>query len=263
MNMNIEYGFEYTGNVVNYYQSVSNEKLILKMISMFNNKTPYIITCEHNMKHALNYVLYEMVYKIIGRNCNLLICNNDFNEFSLNSVMYSNFKSGGWICLDKVNVLSNEILSVLVNRIKEVYMLIRSSEEEGFYMDRNDKIPINTKNYNISMIYYSDTGLNSGNEDDKEFQYVSFEKVDYEYFIKVSLLNLVFEDYEQITKKVIEVFKVVVLFYNNSDDGNNNRSCIIDLMVPIFIKMLNIIMRHLRRMLFSSHLHSLLSSHLS
>lgn len=239
MNMNIEYGFEYTGNVNNYYQSSTNEKLIMKLISLFNNKIPYVIKSEQSFKNGLYYFLYETIYKVIGRNVNVLICNNDFNEFSMNSMMYSNFKNGGWICIDKVNVLSHEVLNVLINRIREFYMLIRSSEEEGFYMENNDKVQINMKNYNISMISYSNEGDVDWNEGcDEQFQCVGFEKVDYEYFIKVSLLNLVFEDYEEITRKVIEVFKTVEKFYNG---GCEHKETYIDLMVPVFVKMMNII----------------------
>ena len=206
MSLQLEYGFEYTGHVNNYFTMNSSDRMLISFFNCFNLKKPYVIYGVDI--DAMNYALEESAYKLLGRNVHRLICSPNFTDESIRNALYANMKNGAWISIERAEVLSKEMFEILALRIKEIYRIIRESDEDGYFSEGNDKLQVNIKNLNIFMVCQGNLKTGSHLIIDKGyFKAINVPNYDYRYFIEVSLCNLAINDYEGISLKIIYVMK--------------------------------------------------------
>ena len=209
-NNTFEYGNEYVGLENNFYFLPQTEKIFISIFNVLTLKKPFLI---FNNQNILKHETLSIISNILGKYINYFQCNENFDLNGINNLIYGYMRNGNWFCLENVNVIKNEFLNIISDRIIEVYRNIQNYVEEGIYIENsNERYIINEKYFNIFMSYNIDY-LGRKNYDDipiniKEyFRNIGMNNINIDIYLRLILKNYAIENSEEISTKILFIIK--------------------------------------------------------
>ena len=150
-----EYGNEYVGLKYDFLIMPQTEKTHLSIINTLFNHKPFIL---YNNQSFLKKEILNITSNILGRNIYYFTSNKTFDLPGLNNIIYGNMRNGQMVCIENIELFNLNNLKIIVERINEIFRLIHSKVEEGYFNDRNgEKYLINNKKFNLFLTYNIDS----------------------------------------------------------------------------------------------------------
>ena len=154
-NYYFEYGNEYVGLKYDFFELPQTEKTFFSIFTCLYYHKSFIL---YNNQSFFKKEIFNMTSNILGRQIFYLTCNKTIDLPCLNNIIYGNMRNGQMICVENIELLNLNILKTLTERINEVFRLIHSKLEEGYFNDRNgEKYLINHKKFNLFLTYDIDS----------------------------------------------------------------------------------------------------------
>ena len=155
LNFNFEYGNEYTGLKYDFFVLPDTEKTFLSIVNALYYRKPFLL---YNNQSFFKKEILNITSNILGKNISYFTSNKAFNVTGLNNVIYGNMRNGNLVCINNTELIEFNLLKVIIERINEIFRLIQSKHEEGYFTDRNnEKYSINIKKFNIFLTYNIDS----------------------------------------------------------------------------------------------------------
>ena len=209
-NCSFEYGNEYVGLQNNFYFLPQTEKIFISIFNVLSLKKPFLI---FNNQNYLKKETLSIISNILGKYINFFECNEKLEITGINNLFYGYMRNGNWICLENVNVVENNILNLISDRIMEVYRNIKASIEEGIYIEnQNERYSINEKHFNIFLSYNVDfigrKNIDSIPINIKDyFRIIGMNNIKIEIYLKLVLKNYAIDNPDEIGSKIIFIIK--------------------------------------------------------
>ena len=226
LNINYEYGNEYTGLNQDFIIMPQTEKTLISLINAMSTHKSFVF---YNNQAFFKKEISKILTHILGRDTLYFPSNEEFNITGLNNLMFGNMKRGFFVCIENIEIIKTNLLQILIDRIIEISLLIKSKGEEGIFTDRDgEKYLINTKNFNIFMTYNIDNfHLKNKNylipySIKSNFRVIGLNYIDY-----LSYIILLFHCYcinkaEEISSKIF--FILQNLIYKNKNNLLNKKN---------------------------------------
>ena len=116
---------------------------------------PFLI---YNNQSIFKKELLNIASNVLGKNIFYFTANKNFGLDGLDNVMYGNMKNGSLVCIKNIELMEFNLFKTMVERINEIFGLIRAKSEEGYFTDRNyEKYAINIKKFNLFLSYDIDS----------------------------------------------------------------------------------------------------------
>ena len=155
LNYNFEYGNEYSGLKYDFFVLPDTEKTFLSIISSLYYHKPFLL---YNNQSFIKKEILNIVSNIFGKNLFYFTSNKEFDLVGLNNVMYGNMRNGNLVCINNIELMNFNLFKMMIERINEIFILIKSKSEEGYFTDRtNEKYAINIKKFNVFLSYNLDS----------------------------------------------------------------------------------------------------------
>ena len=155
LNFNFEYGNEYVGLKYDFFILPETEKTLLSMFNALFFHNPFLI---YNNQSIFKKELLNIASNVLGKNIFYFTANKNFGLDGLDNVMYGNMKNGSLVCIKNIELMEFNLFKTMVERINEIFGLIRAKSEEGYFTDRNyEKYAINIKKFNLFLSYDIDS----------------------------------------------------------------------------------------------------------
>ena len=130
------------------------EKTLISLLNVMSTHKSFVF---YNNQTFFKKEIIKILTHILGRDTLYFSSNEEFNITGLNNLMFSNMKRWFFVCIENIEIIKTNLLQILIDRIIEISLLIKSKGEEGIFTDRDgEKYLINTKNFNIFMKYNID-----------------------------------------------------------------------------------------------------------
>ena len=210
LNNTFEYGNEYVGLENNFYFLPQTEKIFISIFNVLTLKKPFLI---FNNQHILKHETLSIISNILGKYINYFQCNENFNLNGINNLIYGYMRNGNWFCLENVNVIKNEFLNTISDRIMEVYRNIQNYVEEGIYIENsNERYIINEKFFNIFMSYNIDYLGRKNNKDipiniKEYFRNIGMNNINIDIYLRLILKNYAIKNSEEISSKILFIIR--------------------------------------------------------
>ena len=154
-NFNFEYGNEYTGLKYDFFVLPETEKTFLSIMNALFYHKSFLL---YNNQSFFKKEILNILSNILGKNISYFTSNQALDIIGVNNIIYGNMRNGNLLCFQNVELMEFNSLKIMIERINEIYQLIKSKHEEGFFTDRNnEKYSINIKKFNIFLTYNIDT----------------------------------------------------------------------------------------------------------
>ena len=198
-NMDFEYGYEYVGLQNNFVVSPVTERMYISLANCLDDKKPFII---YGLPESAKKETLLSFGKILGKSIFIFKCSQNLDQKSFHKLLYGGQKSGNWLLLDNIELISKENLSAIAQDILMVHWNIRDPKAD-FYLPY-DKIPIN-KNTRIicTSRVHSLTKATFISESVKySFRFIGQSTPDLFFIIYSSLKNLAFPKCKMNARKI-------------------------------------------------------------
>ena len=184
-----EYGNEYVGLKYDFLVLPQTEKTFLSIINALFNHRPFIL---YNNQSFFKKELLSITSNVLGRNTYYFTANKSLDLSDFNNIIYGNMRNGQMICIENIELFNLKNLKIIVERINEVFRLIHSKAEEGFFIDRNgDKYSMNNKKffafltYNIDSFNISDKNYHLPFCIKNDFRVIGINYIDFNTYMKL------------------------------------------------------------------------------
>ena len=192
-NYYFEYGNEYVGLKYDFFEIPQTEKTFLSIINTLFYHKSFIL---YNNQSFFKKEILNITSNVLGRNISYITCNNSLELLGINNIIYGNMRNGQMVCFENIELLNLNLLKILIERINEIFRLIHSKLEEGYFNDRNgEKYSINNKKFNLFLTYNIDS-LHISNKDyffplciKNNFRVIGINYIDFNIYIKL-IFNL-------------------------------------------------------------------------
>jgi len=198
-NMEFEYGYEYVGLQNNFIVSPVTERMYISLANCIDDKKPFFVygLAESGKKETL-----LSFSKILGKSLFIFKCSQNFDQKAFHKLLYGGQKSGSWLLLDGIELISKENLSAIAQDILMVHWNIQDPKAD-FYLPY-DKIPIN-KNSRIicttKLIKFKNANILSENVK-YSFRLIGQSVPDLFFIIHSTLKNLAFPKCKYYARKI-------------------------------------------------------------
>ena len=206
LNFNFEYGNEYVGLKYDFFLLPETERSLLAIFNTFYYHKPFLL---YNNQEFFKNELLKIISNILGRNISYFISNRSFDLSGLNNIVYGNMRTGNLICIKNTELMELNLLKTMTERINEIFRLIHSKSEEGFFIDRNnEKFSFNIKRFNLFLTYNIDSiNLNNKNHElplciKNNFRNIGINYIDFYSYAKLLLNSYKINRANEIASKI-------------------------------------------------------------
>jgi len=135
-NFNFEYGNEYTGLKYDFFVLPDTEKTFLSIVNALYYRIPFLL---YNNQSFFKKEILNITSNILGKNISYFTSNKALDITGVNNIIYGNMKNGNLVCIKNIELLQFNHFKTMVERINEIFRLIHSKSEEGYFTDRNNE----------------------------------------------------------------------------------------------------------------------------
>lgn len=204
-NLTFDYGYEYVGLYNNFMITSNSEKVFLTIANCFYVKKPFFM---YGFSDSGKKETLKLLSKFFGKAMNIFKCTQDFDIKGFNKLLYGTQKSGNWLCLDNMDLVPNEALSVIAHEIMLVYKYFADPKAE--FISIVDKIPINRGAQIFCLTNVERKGESISNNVKNYFRLIGLTLPNLDQIITCSLKNLTIKNVKFIANKI----KFVVDYLN-------------------------------------------------
>ena len=209
-----EYGNEYIGLHYDFFFLPQTEKTFISIINALFYHNSFII---YNSQTYFKKEVLSIISNILGRKINFFTANENLSISGINNLIYGYMRTGQYICITNTEKVNFNIYQSLADRINEIFQLLKSKQDEGFFNDRDgEKYLINGKRFNIFLTY---------DVENPQIYYKSFEipycvkygfrciginYIEYKEYLKLVLNSYGIQNSEEITNKILFILDVLI-----------------------------------------------------
>ena len=209
-----EYGNEYIGLQYDFFFLPQTEKTFISIINALYYHNSFII---YNNQTYFKKEILNIISNILGRKINYFTANENLSISGINNLIYGYIRSGQFICVTNTEKINFNIYQCLADRINEVFQLLKSRQDEGYFIDRDgEKYLVNGKRFNIFLTY---------DVENPQIYYKSFEipycvkygfrciginYIEYKEYLKLALNCYGIQNSEEITNKILFILDVLI-----------------------------------------------------
>ena len=208
--LQVEYGFSYTGMIFNYILMSNSDRMILSLANIISIKKPI---CMYGIKESNMYETFNNISLLFGKNIQYLSGNSELKINTVNNYIYANLKLGNWLVIDSIENIKFENLEIIAERISQIYQIVKQSEDEFLILDGFEKkITITNKSFNIfllSSMLIKPMNIYPKIIKNGYYRSIGFSNFNIEFYTLMSMVNLNFENFEEISKKIIFIIKLI------------------------------------------------------
>ena len=205
-NYNFEYGNEYVGLNYDFFILPQTEKTFLSIINSLYYHKSFIL---YNNQSFFKKEIFYVTSNILGRNISYFTSNQNLSLPGLDNIIYGNMRNGQIVCFEHIELINLNILKILIERINEIFRLIHSKLEEGYFNDRNgEKYSINNKKFNLFLTYNIDS-FHIKNKNyflplciKNNFRVIGINYIDFDTYIKLIFNSYSINRANEITSKI-------------------------------------------------------------
>ena len=205
-NFNFEYANEYTGLKYDFFVLPDTEKTFLSIVNSLFYHNPFLL---YNNQSIFKKEILNITSNILGKNISYFTSNLSLDINGVNNIIYGNMRFGNLVCIRNVEVIELNLFKIMVERINEIFILIRSKHEEGYFTDRNnEKYAINIKKFNILLTYDIDS-FNFNNKNyilplcvKENFRNIGINYIDFYSYVKLILNSYKINRANEISSKI-------------------------------------------------------------
>lgn len=225
-----EYGYEYVGFQNNLYFNPQSDKIFLTIADSFSSKKP---SCMYGFSDSGKKETLKGLSKFYGRALIIFKCSEQFDIKSFHKLIYGCQKSGNWLCLDNMELIAFESLSVIAHEIMMVYNYI--SDPKAEFISIVDKIPINrnTQIFCINNIERKESTIS--NSIKNYFRLIGWSQPDLSTIVSCSLKNFAVPKVKLYTKKI----KFIMEYLNVKVSSLKYK--------PLGLKLFNLVLKHVSK----------------
>ena len=155
LNFNFEYGNEYVGLKYDFFILPETEKTFISIFNALYFHNSFLL---YNNQSLFKKELLNIVSNVLGKHIFYFTSNKKFDLNGLDNIMYGNMRNGNLVCIQNIELMEFNLFKTMVERINEIFGLIHSKSEEGYFTDRNsEKYAINIKKFNLFLSYDIDS----------------------------------------------------------------------------------------------------------
>lgn len=202
----LAYGFEYIGNSKQFVSTAATDRCYRAIFVALNHHFGIAVQgCSASGKSEM----ITNLAKINAKYCVAFNCANDFNGLVATNYLKGMIACGAWVCLDQLNVVSSDNLSVIANQVQ----IIRSALEASHTQLVLDNTPFEfqmecglfaTLNPSISFDYSPSLPENLKTS----FRLVSIGLPDLQHIIEIELLSYGFQSAASLAVQIYCVFEL-------------------------------------------------------
>jgi energy-coupling factor transporter ATP-binding protein EcfA2 len=196
--VNFEYGYEYVGLQNNFVVTPQTEKTYLTIGNCFSLRKPFFM---YGLPDSGKKETLHTLSRTFGKSMTIFTCSEQFDVSSFNKLLYGSIKNGSWILLDRVDLVTREMMSVVSQHIMNVYRML--NDKDPSIEIKAEKFPLEK---NIQIFCVSDV-ITKGNEISRNiknyFRLIGNCSPDLNLFITISLKNLGIPKVKSNTKKIV------------------------------------------------------------
>ena len=216
----IEYGYEYVGLQNNFLFMPESEKMYLSFAHAINYKKPFQM---YGLNNGTKKETLKVLANICGKRINYFYATSYFSLESFNKVYHANRKTGCWLCIDECQNINFDLIEVLATRIADIYRIMQSNgTEEDDFVGGEEKSSIK-----MSIFFYRELSYYSPFKSDSipkiiknYYRQIALPKLNYSYYLNQILTNFGFDNYEEITNKILYVLNYATCKINAMKNKN-------------------------------------------
>ena len=190
------------------------EKTFISIMNVLYNQNPFIM---YSNQIYFKKNLLEIISNILGRRINYITINENLDMRGINNYVYGNMRFGQYICITNTESVDLNIFKFLADRIKEISQLLKSKQEEGFFVDRDsEKYIVNAKRFNMFMCYDIDN-IQIYNKRfyiperiKYNFRCIGMNYINEKEYLQISIKAYGIQQSEEITNKIIFILDVLM-----------------------------------------------------
>ena len=209
-----EYGNEYIGLHYDFFFLPQTEKTFISIINALYYHNSFII---YNNQTYFKKEILSIISNILGRKINYFTANDNLSISGINDLIYGYIRSGQFICVTNTEKINFNIYQCLADRINEIFQLLKSRQDEGYFIDRDgEKYLVNGKKFNIFLTY---------DIENPQIYYKSFEipycvkygfrciginYIEYKEYLNLSLNCYGIQNTEEISSKILFILDILI-----------------------------------------------------
>ncbi len=188
LNNKYDYGYEYVGLYNNFFIPQQTERVFVALSNNIFNKKPSFV---YGLPETGKSETMNLLSKMFGKSLITFECTNSMDEKTFERLLSGLYKSGNWICLDGIDALPINMLSLCAQKIINIYREIVLKTETK----------INKK---VQIFCISNITCKSNISDNMKhyFRLVGVAVPELSYFINFTLRNLGIQNKSNITRKI-------------------------------------------------------------
>ena len=205
----IEYGYEYVGLQNNFLIMPESEKMYLSLAQAIHYKKPFQI---YGLNNGTKKETLKVLGNLCGKRINYFYATSYFSLESFNKIYYANRKSGCWLCIDECQNINFDLIEILATRIADIYRIMQSSgtDEEDFGGgEEKSTVKMHIFFYRELSYYVPFKSESIPKIIKNYYRQIALPKMNYSYYLNQTLSNFGFENYEDITNKILYVLNYV------------------------------------------------------
>lgn len=187
LNNKFEYGYEYVGLFSSFILPTQTERVFVTLSNSIQIKKPVFV---YGLADAGKKETLKIITRLFGKSLIIFRCSQNFEEKAFDKLERGISKSGNWLCIDNMESLPINILSIIAEKIISFYRSYFSKVESK----KNIQIFCST---NIS------SKMNLPDSMKNYFRLIGIATPDFGFIINMSLKNLGFTKNKKELKKKI------------------------------------------------------------
>ena len=208
-NFSFDYGNEYVGLHNNFILNAHMERVYLTMANCFYLRKPFFM---YGLQESGKKETIKTLGNFFGKSTIIFKCSEQFDLKSFNKLLYGCMKSGNWLCLDTLDLVAIEMLSVIAQEIMTIYKYMADPKEESLSISNTDKIALNKNTQIFCMNNINHKAKGISNNIKNYFRLIGLCVPNLQHFVNSSLKNLAIPKVKTFGKKI-----KFVLEYLNSN----------------------------------------------